>query len=312
MTRAGYIDPVADDATVVLPRYPVYVPSKGRADHPLTIRCLEKDRVPFRLVVEPSQADAYAAVVADPDCLLVLPRDDMRLLGSRNWIMDHAIETGAERHWQIDDNIQHFRRTFRGQRPRCRAGAALRVCEDFSDRYERVALSGPAYSFFVTRDTRAPFAVNVHVYSCTLVNNAIPHRWRLLYNDDTDLCLQVLSDGWFTIQLNAFTQYKLPTMTVPGGNTADLYQDDGRLRMARALERKWPGVVRVDRRFQRPQHIVQWSKFKQPLVRRADVDFDALAPVDEYGLELKATRPIESPELRAWVERQGVDVGEAP
>lgn len=42
-------------------------------------------------------------------------------------------------------------------------------------------------------------ASGVHVYSCTLILNSIEQRWRLLYNDDTDLCLQVLAAGWCTI-----------------------------------------------------------------------------------------------------------------
>jgi len=312
--------PRDEDRALVMPRYPVYIPSKGRYKTALTAYALDNDGVPFKMVVEPREAEHYAAVVGE-ERLMLLPwngDDEKRraycrklgienggLIAARNWIKDHAVASGAARHWQLDDNIQHFRRTYRGQRPYCRAGAALRVCEDFTDRYERVAISGLAYSFFVTPTTSNPFAVNVHVYSCTLVNNEIPHRWRLAYNDDTDICLQVLADGWNTILVNAYTQYKITTMTMRGGNTDDLYQGDGRLRMARDLERVWPGVVRVDRRYGRPQHVVDWRRFYHPLVRRKDVDFSKFAKVDEYGSELKAVREIKSPALRKWFRKHG-------
>ena len=205
-----------------LPRYPVYIPSKGRAEHPLTVRSLQRDGVPFHLVVEPSQVQAYAPLV-EPEQLLVLPRDHMRLIGARNWIKEHAIAERHERHWQLDDNMSDFKRSYQGKRIRCPAGFALRVVEDFTDRYENVAVSGMAYTMFGWPQL-PPFRVNCHVYSCTLVNNAIPHRWRLLYNDDTDFCLQVIADGWCTLLVNAVQVNKMATMAIGGGNTDDLYK----------------------------------------------------------------------------------------
>ena len=45
-----------------LPRYPVFIPSKGRWQNraALTARCLAAEGVPFRLVVEPGEADQQA------------------------------------------------------------------------------------------------------------------------------------------------------------------------------------------------------------------------------------------------------------
>ena len=45
----------------LLPRYPVYVPSKGRHDRCLTAKFLQRDGVPFHFVVEPQEFDAYAS-----------------------------------------------------------------------------------------------------------------------------------------------------------------------------------------------------------------------------------------------------------
>lgn len=287
-----------------LPRYPIFVPSKGRFDPQaaLTARALAADDVPFHLVVEEPEREAYEKLVG-PERVLVLPFVNQGLIAARNWIKDRATEEGHARHWQLDDNLIEFRRFYRGQRLPCHAGVALRVCEDFSDRYENVAVSGLNYQMFAVKANK-PFVVNCHVYSCTLVNNAIPHRWRLRYNDDTDLCLQVLSDGWCTVLINAFLANKLRTMVLGGGNTDDLYQGDGRLRMARSLERVWPYVVETQRRFERPQHVVRdsWRKFDTPLKLRSDVNLDALPPVDEYGLKLESRGTVRSEKLRALVE----------
>lgn len=84
-----------------------------------------------------------------------------------------------------------------------------------------------------------------------------------------------------------------------GGNMDELYQGDGRLRMARSLERVWPGVVTVDRRFKRPQHIIKdgWGGFKTPLIRKPE--YADLEGVEEFGLLMKEVKPIQSETLRA-------------
>lgn len=284
------------------PRYPIYVPSRGRFKLPLTARFLARDRVPFRVVVEREEVEAYAAAVG-ADRLLVLPESGRGLVYARNWIMDHSIAEGHARHWQLDDNIGEVVRCYRGRRLACDSAPAFAAVEDLVDRYENVALAGLAYRFFAHQCPR-PFVRNVHVYSCTLVDNAIEQRWRLVYNDDTDICLQVLAAGLCTLLVNAFAVDKKRTMTIRGGNTDALYRGDGRLRMARQLERMWPGVVTVERRFGRPQHVIKaaWRKFDTPLRLRADVDLDALPPHDEYGFELSAVGDVKSARLRALQE----------
>ncbi len=153
----------------MLPRYPVYIPSKGRADRSraLTVQALQRDQVPFYVVVEPQEADEYRAL-AGPESVLVLPFSNLGRgsIPARNWIREHAISNGHARHWQLDDNIMEFRRLWKGRRIVCHAGVCLRVCEDLTDRHENVGVSGLNYQMFVTDDTVAPYYRNCHVYSC--------------------------------------------------------------------------------------------------------------------------------------------------
>jgi hypothetical protein len=308
-----------DDPTSVrfvssmLPRYPVFVPSKGRSKTPYTIRVLKRDGVPFRVVVEPQEREAYAALVGEGN-VLVLPESGRGLHFARCWVKDFSEASGDVRHWQLDDNLRGFHRRVDGLRIPCSAGVALRVCEDFVDRYENVAVAGLNYSMFVHRQSGRvegglpPFYVNTHVYSCTLVLNGTPLRWRYALNDDTDLCLQALADGWCTVNLNAFAAEKIATMKLRGGNTDDFYAGDGRLRMARTLERAWPGVVKTVRRFRRPQHWIngQWMRFTALLRRRPGVDWERMPKVDEYGMRLvKVRAEVRSPEVAALLGRFG-------
>jgi hypothetical protein len=309
---------------VILPKYPVYVLSKGRANRVagLTARFLIGDFVPFRMAVEPQEMDDYArylrTIGGDPEkILLELPFSNLGEGGTpaRNFIWEHSIEQGAERHWILDDNIRDLRRLYAGKRIPCESGVAMRQVEVLTDRYENVPISGMNYQMFVVPES-PPFRWNCHVYSCILIQNDIPFRWRLRYNEDTDLCLQVVDAGLCTIQVNAFMADKQPTMKMGGGNTEALYDGTikdgvatndataGRLKMARSLEALWPGLVTTDWRFGRPQHVVDWSQFKTPLRLRDEIDREALKAQgpDEMGMRLRRRGAVDTPTLAKVVE----------
>ncbi len=291
-----------------LPRFPMYVPTKGRYDRCLTATMFDKDKVPYRLVVEEKEADFYRSAHPGAE-VLVLPFSDMgSVVPARNWIRDHAEAEGHPYHWQFDDNIRIMYRHYRGQRLPCRAGVALLVAEDFTTRYTNVGISGFNYSMFAPERRRfPPFRLNSHVYSALLINHDMPHRWRGRRNEDTDLCLQALSTDWCTIQINAFLADKIATLVMGGGNTAELdyLSENGRLMMARELERRWPGVVTTTRRFGRPQHKVafEWKRFDTQLIKREDLaESDG---TDNYGMELQQVAPtIKSAKLRKFVEEE--------
>ncbi len=280
-----------------MPRYPIYVLSKGRSTACLTSRFLTGDGVPHSVVVEPQEREAYAATVGESN-LLVLPFSNLGLgsIPARNWVWEHAKAAGHQRHWMLDDNMRKMYRRFRGRRIPCDSGPGFRAAEDFVDRYTNVAIGGLNYKMFVPDGSRiAPFFLNVHVYSCMLLLTSLPNRLRGRYNEDTDLCLQVLSEGWCTVLINAFSVDKVATMVMKGGNTDQLYASDGRLKMARSLERMWPGVVTTIRRWGRPQHkiIGDWKRFKTPLIRKAEASqFHQADP--EYGLKLRQNRETDS------------------
>lgn len=271
------------------PKYPIYIPSKGRWKSRLTSKALEKMQVSYHIVVEPQEFEQYVRVI-DRENILVLPFSNLGQgsIPARNWIWEHSIEQEVQRHWILDDNIKDFYRMNRNTRYRVRSGASFRAIEDFADRYENIALAGMHYRFFApSKEWRPPFGLNRRIYSCILIENSISQRWRGRYNEDTDLSLRILKDGWCTILFYAFLADKTATMKMKGGNTDELYQDDGRLKMALSLQRQHPDVVKVGRRCGRWQHIVNYRPFKgNKLVKKEGIDIPQ--GIDNYGMVLVA------------------------
>lgn len=289
-----------------LPRYPVYVISKGRWERPMTALALTAIGVPYRIVVEPSERDLYASVLGE-EPLLVAPEDFSRQKSGsipvRNWVWEHALSVGAERHWILDDNIRGFLRVNRNRRVPVSDPGIFCAAEDFTDRYDNVAFSGFNYMYFVPdRHEVPPVYLNTRVYSMILVNNSVPYRWRGRYNEDTDICLCALEGGWATILFNAFVGDKVSTMTMKGGNTDTIYNTgDERLEFARSLERQHPDVARVVRRYGRWHHEVNYASFAHNRLVERPGWRDRTTSDPEYGMRLvrreaRETRYVQPPQ----------------
>jgi hypothetical protein len=266
------------------PKYPVYVISKGRWESRLSIKALTARRIPHRVVIEPQEYDQYAAVI-DP---ATIPFSNLGQgsIPARNWVWEHSIGQGHARHWILDDNIKDFYRLHQNMKYRTDSGATFAACEDFIDRYMNVALAGMQYELFSPRKLkRPPLIMNTRIYSCILIRNDLPYRWRGRYNEDTDLSLRALKDGWCTVLFVAFLADKMATMRMKGGNTDELYQDDGRYQMALSLRQQHPDVVKVTRKYDRWQHQVDYRPFKHNrLIRKPGL----VIPEgnNEYGMKL--------------------------
>lgn len=270
------------------PKYPVYIISKGRWESRLTSKALERMKVEYHIVVEPQEYDNYASVI-DKKKILVLPFSNLGQgsIPARNWVWEHSISIGAKKHWILDDNIYDFYRLNKNKRHKVETGTIFKVCEDFTNRYENVKISGMNYRFFVVAtEPYPPYYVNTRVYSCILIDNSIKHRWRGRYNEDTDLCLRVLKDDYCTILFNAFLIEKAATMRLKGGNTDELYAGDGRLKMAQSLQEQHPDLCTITWKFNRWQHQVNYDVFKKNKLKKRH-NLNIKPGVNNYGMILK-------------------------
>lgn len=269
------------------PKYPVYIISKGRWETRLTSRALESIGVPYHIVVEPQEFEKYAEVI-DKKKILVLPFSNLGKgsIPARNWVWEHSIKMKVVRHWILDDNLRSFYRLNQNNRIRVDSGTIFKVAEDFVDRYTNVALAGFQYFMFAPdRRKLTPFTLNTRIYSCILIKNDIPYRWRGRYNEDTDLSIRALKDGWCTVLFYAFLAEKMVTMTMKGGNTDQLYKDDGRLLMAQELQKQHPDITKIVWKWNRWQHSVNYSKFKENRLIKKKVAIKK--GINNYGMQIK-------------------------
>jgi hypothetical protein len=282
------------------PKHPVYIVSKGRWESRLTSKALERMKVPYHIVVEEQEYDNYAKVI-DPSKILILPDhylenydtcDDLGRTKSvgpgaaRNFVWDHSVTNGATKHWVMDDNLDAFHRLNRNMKVVVESGTIFKAAEDFVDRYSNVPISGlNYYSFCKTTDKVPPIILNTRIYSCLLIDNTCKYKWRGRYNEDTDLSLRVLKDGDCTIQFNAFLAGKVTTQRMSGGNTKEFYEHEGTMNKSQMLVDLHPDCSKVVWRFNRWHHHVDYSRFKDNILRKKA---GLIIPdvVNNYGMKL--------------------------
>jgi hypothetical protein len=263
---------------------PIYIPSKGRWDTRLTVKALDRLGLDYHVIVEEQEYREYASViecdrllVLDPayqrdyDACMELAPDQSRGSGpARNFAWDHSIcEYGAGWHWIVDDNIRFFAR-LNANKVHLDYPAAFDEMEAFCGRYSNIGLAGPNYEKFVKhRQVVPPFVLNTRLFSCILVRNDIPFRWRARYNEDLDLSLRVLKAGYCAVQFNAYLQGKVATQTMRGGNTDELYKS-GTREKSEMIVRLHPDCVKLSNKFSRDHHHADFSMFKQRLQRKQE------------------------------------------
>jgi hypothetical protein len=299
------------------PQFPLYVVSKGRHEYMITSKALTRMGVDHFIVVEPAEVAAYQEAIERLSLRATVVPLDMAYKSAypvldefgldkstgpgpaRNFAWDHSKAAGFAWHWVMDDNLRDFYRLNRNLKVPCRSPAFWRAMEEFVLRYENVGMAGPNYFMFASRKTRMPpFSANTRIYSCNLIRNDLPFRWRGRYNEDTILSLDLLKAGWCTVQFNAFLQEKMGTQVLKGGNTDEFYLREGQkaageryaatgtVAKSEMLAKVHPDVARVAIRFKRVHHIVDYGKFRGLQLRRRP-DVEVRDGVDNFGMVLR-------------------------
>jgi hypothetical protein len=286
------------------PKYPVYIVSKGRAINGTTYKAFDKLKMQYYIVVEEQEYDVYKSNVEPQGygTVIVLDKtyqdnyDTFDNLGStkskgpgaaRNFAWEHSIKNGFAWHWVFDDNVSCFYRLNRNRRLPVSDGTIFRVMEDFCDRYENIAQAGPNYlSYAPDRKQIPPFLLNWRIYSMLLIRNDIAYRWRGRYNEDTDLSIRVMRDGWCTVQFNAFLGDKATTQTMSGGNSDDFYFIEGTKNKSQMLVDMHPDISKLTFEYNRWHHKVDYSIFKKnKLIKKQGVVIPDV--VNNFGMILK-------------------------
>lgn len=283
------------------PRFPLYIVSKGRWGRRPTASTLELMNVPYYIIVEKQEYENYSKFISK-DKILILPKKYLDKYDTfwprakdnkcgpgpaRNFAWDHSINNGHMWHWVMDDNLESIERFNNNLKIKCYSGKPFYCIEDFVLRYENIAQAGMGYAIFCPAHERRPaLRFNTRIYSCALIRNNLPYRWRGRYNEDTDLSLRMLKDGWVTVEFNAFLTGKRATQTMGGGNTEEFYKEEGTLNKSKILVDMHPDVTKLTKKFNRWHHHVNYKPFKNnKLIRKTNIVVHQ--GNNEFGMVLK-------------------------
>lgn len=252
-------------------KYPIYIVSKGRYEKTLTADLFEANGINYLIAVEPQEAELYIKKLGK-NRVLILPFSNLGLgsYPARNFCWEHAKANGHNYHWVFDDNIKGFLKWINGKRTKSNNLIMEAVCyvERFSS-INKIDISGFEEYNFSQNVPKKPFKRNCHVYSAMLIKNSLPYRWRLKYNEDVDLCLQVLHNGGTTASCIYYLADKVSTsQKMKGGNQDELYKgNDPRKKLLKAemLKLVWPQYSKTVIRFNRYHHFIDWRVFKKNL-----------------------------------------------
>lgn len=250
------------------PKFPVYIVSKGRAFNPLTAKNLEAAGIDYLIAVELHEAKEYEDALGKHR-VLILPFSNLGLgsYPARNYCWEHAKERGNKYYWVFDDNILFWMKWIDGKRQKFfEISKAIKFVEGFTEE-NNIDISGFEEPNFSVRVPKNPFKINCHVYSAMLIKTDLPYRWRLKYNEDVDLCLQVLHNGGSTASCVYYLANKVSTADkMKGGNQTELYQGNKpvkNLLKAKMIEKVWPQYAKTVIRFNRHHHLVDWKQFQK-------------------------------------------------
>lgn len=248
--------------------YPIYIISKGRWDNSLTANSFEQAGIDYLIAVEPQEADNYINKLGKHR-IIKLPFSNLGLgsYPARNFCWEHSKQNGYKYHWLFDDNIRGLAKWINGKKVYCNdINSGLKFVETYTNQ-NNIDLSGFEYRYFSTKPPRNPFKRNTHVYSAMLIKNSLPYRWRLKYNEDVDLCLQILHNKGTTASCLYYLINKTSTVAkMKGGNQDELYKGNDpkkKLLKAKMLEAVWPQYAKTVIRFNRYHHFVDWKVFQK-------------------------------------------------
>lgn len=248
--------------------FPVYIISKGRAYNPMTANNFEKAGIDYLIAVEPQEAKDYEEKLGKHR-ILVLPFSNLGLgsYPARNYCWEHAKRTGAKYHWLFDDNILFWMKWINGKRRKIDDIKSALLFVQHNTTQHNTDISGFEEPNFIVKVPKKPFKQNCHVYSAMLIKNDLPYRWRLKYNEDIDLCLQVLHNGGTTTSCVYYMANKVSTAAkMKGGNQDELYKGNDKkktLLKAKMIEAQWPQYAKTVIRFNRIHHLIDWKVFKK-------------------------------------------------
>lgn len=241
-------------------QYPIYIPSRGRADSCFVADLLIKENAAnLFIVVEPqdylSYKNKYGKIVISMD------ENNCGVAYARNFCKIHSIENfKSHYHWQFDDNIKSFRIRENNKNNKCSGINNICKVERTVNLYKNIAIAGMGYTTFAF-GCKKSLSINKSPASGFIVNNKIPINWRKDVVVDVDYALQCLKIGFCTLVFNYLLIEKPPPFTMKGGCTEIEYGGDKREKRTLKLKEYWPDLVNIKYKYKYGRAGLRLSSF---------------------------------------------------
>lgn len=188
--------------------YPIYIPSKNRADNVTTAKLLKDSGVPFKILVEPQDVNKYLENY-DVSELLVMDKNDGGIDYARNFAKEHSTQAGHQYHWQFDDDIRKFLFRKDGKNQRANPAEVINSIETVVNLYSNIGTAAAKYDTFAFA-ANSPITLNKMVASAMLFKNDPDVTFRPNIIDDIDITMQYLTKGYCSLVFST-SLVSLPT-----------------------------------------------------------------------------------------------------
>lgn len=225
---------------------PIYVPSRGRAGKSPTIAALQAEDIPVKVVVGLEDAEAYYDIYGMTSVIATETKGIGRV---RQQILTHARAHHQEFIWMVDDDISALFELEEGPKyRRVSWGYAMLWMEHFvRDNWQMgIGAIGPMARQFGWSASGPSW--NRRLGYMILLWTGGPWNYWPHFHEDTDMTLQILTNGYRTVLHNRFG-YSTPAMGTLEGGCQDGYREGEGIKGGELLVQKWegthPGLVRV-------------------------------------------------------------------
>lgn len=241
--------------------FPIFIPSRGRANNCKTAELLASEGVNVCVVVEPQEAEAYKAFTC-----FVLPENNRGIGYVRQYILDCARRNNLSWFWMLDDDI---RSGFLVKNRLCiksKLHEVLLSAQDIFSEVKGCAQAALEYQQFAWSQ-KEPMKMNGYCDVAVCINvertKAINYRPHMDLKEDRDFTLQILSRGYRTVRATHCAFAAPKNGSNKGGLQAEYARAGREAEASKRMVEAWPGICSLNTKPDGRQDVkIDWSKFK--------------------------------------------------
>lgn len=262
-----YDEATADGAEFGYVAYPIFIPTHNRVQTATTPKLLDAARLPYTLVCDPDQANAYSEKFPQAN-IMPVPRKGRGIVYARQWLLEHARSDGMNGYWVLDDDIQNYVQFgVDGSQKPATIRAALSSVEALLSRYTNVVVAAPTLAQFAWAAIRRgeTFTYNrcYWIGWWMRADTGIDHDPDLNVKCDVGWLIEHLATGnWVSIMSNEFG-VRTPAMASNAGGLHSVYVAGKQNAASRKLAAQWPHYCKLNDKggTKGTDLAIQWNEF---------------------------------------------------